>query len=82
MLIEDEGNLDKDSILKINDELYGVKTTYTQKLEVWKKYKQSPLIEHLISFEGRTIQARVNVFPERTQIGKYLKDTSKWVYEN
>lgn len=81
LLIEDEGNLDKDSILKINDELYGVKTTYTQKLEVWKKYKQSPLIEHLISFEGRTIQARVNVFPERTQIGKYLKDTSKWVYE-
>ncbi|RXM39356.1 hypothetical protein BOQ62_11810 [Chryseobacterium sp. CH21] len=28
LLIEDEESLDKDSVLKINDELYGVKTTY------------------------------------------------------
>lgn len=81
LLIKDEGSLDKDSILKINDELYGLKTTYIQKLEVWKKYKQSPLIGHLISFEGRTTKAHVNVFPERDQIEKYLKYTSKWIYE-
>ncbi|MFT3919930.1 hypothetical protein [Cloacibacterium sp.] len=81
LLIEDEESLDKDSILKINDELYGVKTTYKEKLEVWEKYKQSPLIEHLISFEGRITKARVNVYPERNQIEKYLKYTSKWVYE-
>lgn len=81
LLIEDEGSLDKDSILKINDELYGVKTTYKEKLEVWEKYKQSPLVEHLISVEDRTMKARVNVYPERNQIEKYLEYTSKWVYQ-
>lgn len=81
LLIEDEESLDKDSMLKINDELYGIKTTYTEKLEVWEKYNQSPLIEHLISFEGRTTKAHINVFPERDQIEKYLKYTSKWIYE-
>lgn len=81
LLIEDEGSLDKDSILKINDELYGVKTTYKEKLEIWEKYKQSPFREHLIPVENRTTKARVNVFPERNQIEKYLKYTTKWVYE-
>ncbi len=81
LLIEDEESLDKDSILKINDELYGVKTTYKKKLEIWEKYKQSPLIEHLISFECRTTKARINVFPERNQIEKYLEYTSKWIYQ-
>jgi len=81
LLIEDEGGLDKDSILKINDELYGVKTTYKEKLEIWEKYKQSPLVEHLISFEGRNTRARINVYPERNQIEKYLEYTSKWIYQ-
>ena len=80
-LIEDEESLDNDTILKINDELYRVKTTYKEKLEVWEKYKQSPLVEHLISFEGKTTKVRVNVYPERNKIEKYLKYTSKWVYE-
>ena len=81
LLIEDEESLDKDSVLKINDELYRVKTTYKEKLEIWEKYKQSPLIEHLISFEDRTTKARINVYPERNQIEKYLEYTSKWVYQ-
>ncbi|MBF6643573.1 hypothetical protein [Chryseobacterium indologenes] len=80
LLIEDEGSLDKDSILEINDELYGIKTTYKEKLEIWERYKQSPLIEHLISFKDRTTKAHINVFPERNQIEKYLEYTSKWVY--
>lgn len=81
LLIEDEGSLDKDSILEINDELYGIKTTYKEKLEIWERYKQSPLIEHLISFKDRTTKAHINVFPERNQIEKYLEYTSKWVYK-